>query len=91
MMALDRRPELCNVNPNAKHIKTIILTKNQMKPPVLTRFSFIWPSDLFCLPNMTTFEHGLDIKTNILTKFQLAQSKNVASAVLTLFSFKIVT
>ena len=41
-MALDRSPKLCNVIPNAKHVKTIILTKIQMKPPVLTRFSFIW-------------------------------------------------
>ena len=28
-MALDRSPEVCNVISNAKHIKTIILTKIQ--------------------------------------------------------------
>ena len=55
-MALDRSPELCNWISDAKLIKTIILTKIQMKPPVLTRFSFIWTSDLFFLPNMTRIQ-----------------------------------
>ena len=78
-MALDRSPKLCNVISNAKHIKTIILTKIHMKPPVLKDF-----------PSFGLAQHGLDIiKTNILTKFQLAQSKNAASGVLTLFSFNL--
>ena len=71
-MALVRSPELCNVIYNAKHIKTIILTKIQNATSiVLTRFSFIWPSGLyFLLPDMTHIPHGLHIiKTHILTKF----------------------
>ena len=48
MMALDCSPELCNAISNAKYIRTIILTKIQNATSrVLTRFSFIWPSDLF--------------------------------------------
>ena len=34
-------------------------------------------------------EEHLRNKTNILTKFQLAQSKNAASVVLTIFSFNL--
>ena len=85
-MALDRSPELCNVIPNAKHIKTIILTKIQNPiSKVLTRFSFIWHSDLFFF--LPLFEHGLDItKTNILTKLL---SKNAATGVLAIFSLKL--
>ena len=52
-MALDRSPELSNVIYNAKHINTIILTKIQNAASgVLTRFSFIWPSDLFFLSDI---------------------------------------
>ena len=54
VMALDRSTALCNVISNAKHIKTIILTKIQNATSrVLTTFSFIWPRDLFFLPDMT--------------------------------------
>ena len=46
-MALDRSPELINAISNTKHIKTTILTKIQIATSgVLTKFSFIWPSDL---------------------------------------------
>ena len=89
-MALDHSPELCNVISNAKHIKTTILTLTiqNATSKVLTRFSIIWPSDLFFfLPDMTYIRTWTTlISSNILTKFQLAQSKNAASGILTIFS-----
>ena len=70
---------------NAKHIKTIILNATST---VLTILSFIWPSDLYFLPDMTHIPTWTRYhQDNILTKFQLAQSKNAASGVWTIFSF----
>ena len=78
------RPELCYVISNTNHIMTNILSKIQNATSrVLTGFFFIWPRylDLFYLI-WPMFQHGLDIiKTNIIKKYQLSQTKNAASGV----------
>ena len=85
MMALDRSPELCNVISNAKHMKTIILTKIQNATSrVLTRFSFIVPSDQVFYLIWPSFELILDLmEMNDLINFHEDQMQNVACRVLT--------
>ena len=59
---------------NAKHIKTIILN---VTSTVLTRFSFIWPSDLYFFYLIwPLYQHGLDIiKTTFWQSFNLLKVK----------------
>ena len=57
MMALYRSPELWNVISNAIHIKTIILTKIQMRPSKCKQdFPSFGLVTYFCLPDMTNIQ-----------------------------------
>ena len=51
-----------------------------MQPPVLTKFSFIWPSDLYFIIWYDLYSNmELDMRQNILTKLQADKDKNAAS------------